>query len=157
MIRNTEVEMPLARYFLSVGGTLLALLFALDAYLPKEPVAKVVSGGFDPSSIRIHSDRKWPERVVFDTSHPPVVPVQTANVEANRPPVAVAEVSAEARARASFAQLLPPDQKQAELSAPKKPEKKPVQKRRIAKRHAAPPMMLVAQQPQFGFFGNNTW
>ena len=45
---------------------------------------------------------------------------------------------------------------QAQPAAPKKPEKKLQAKRRIAKRHVAPPMMLVAQQPAFGFFGNIT-
>ena len=70
--------MPLARYFLFVGGLLLALLFVADACLPKMPVAEAVNAGFDPATIRIHSDRKWPERVVFDTSHPVIVPTQTA-------------------------------------------------------------------------------
>jgi hypothetical protein len=31
--------MPLARYFLSVGGVLLALLFVADAVAPKVPAA----------------------------------------------------------------------------------------------------------------------
>ena len=31
--------------------------------------------------IRIHSDRKWPERIVFDTTLPTIVPAQTAIVE----------------------------------------------------------------------------
>src|SRR5258707_14563859 len=34
-----EQRMPLARYFLYVGGVLLALLFIVGAYLPKFPVA----------------------------------------------------------------------------------------------------------------------
>ena len=59
--------------------------------------------------------------------------------------------------REAFAQLLPPEQKQAQLTDPKKPEKPAPRKRKIAKRHAAPPVMLVAQQPQFSLFGNNTW
>jgi len=147
--------MPLVRYFLFVGSALFALLFVCDAWLPKEPVSNVVSSGFDPATIRINSDHRWPERVVFDTSHPPVVAVQTANAEASGP--TVDGVSAGARARASFAQLLPPDQKPPEVSDPKKPEKKLVPKRKIAKRQPAPPTILVAQQPQFGFFGNSTW
>jgi hypothetical protein len=150
--------MPLARYFLFVGGVLLALLFVADACLPRMPAADSASGGFDPATIRIHSDRKWPERVVFDTSHPIIVPTHTANAEPGRPaPAATADSSTTARVRNSFAQLQPPDQEQAQPAAPKKLEKKPQAKRRIAKRHAAPPMVLVAQQPSFGFFGNNTW
>ncbi len=153
--------MPLARYFLYVGGVLLALLFISDAYLPQVPVA--VRADPDRPVIRIHSERKWPERVVFDTtSQPTIVRAQIANTVASVPaPATVAGVSAKARLRDAFAELQPSDQKQAQLSEPKKPEQKPQQKpqrkRKIAKRRAAPPVMLVAQQPQFSLFGNNTW
>jgi len=153
--------MPLARYFLFVGGVLLALLFVADACLPKMPVTESASGGFDPASIRIHTDRKWPERVVFDTSRPiiapaQIVPTQTANAESGRQtPATAADVSATARVRNSFAQLQPPYQEQ--RADPKKPEKKLQPKRRMAKRHVVPPMMQVAQQPSFGIFGRNTW
>ena len=64
--------MPVLRYLLYVGGGLLALLFIVDAWLPDRPA---VHGGPGPSAaIRIHSDRKWPERVVLDTSQPTIVP-----------------------------------------------------------------------------------
>jgi hypothetical protein len=150
--------MPLARYFLFVGGVLLALLFLSDAYLPKLPAAE--RADTDLPVIRIHSDRKWPERVVFDTSRPIVAAAPTAAAV----PAAVADLSAKVRVREAFAQLppppeaqrQPPDQKQAQLSAPAKPDPKP-HKRKIAKRRPAPPVILVAQQPQFGFFGNSTW
>lgn len=148
--------MPLLRYFVFVGGALLALLFISDAYLPKMP--DEVRAASELPVIRIHSDRKWPERVVFDTSHPTIVPQQTASTAASvTAPATVADVSAKARVRDSFAQLQPSDQTQAQLPDPKKLEKKVVRKRRIAKQRAAPPMMLVAQQPQFSLFGNNTW
>jgi len=150
--------MPLARYFLFVGGVLLALLFVADAYLPQMPVAESENAGFDPASIRIHSDRKWPERVVFDTSHPVIVPTQAANAVPLSPaPATVADIPATARARNSFAQLQPSDRQQAEPADLKRPEKKLRPRRRVAKRHVAPPMMLMAQQPPFGFFGNNTF
>jgi hypothetical protein len=148
--------MPLARYFFYVGGVLLALLFISDAYLPPLPVA--ARADTDRPAIRIHSERKWPDRVVFDTSQPTIVPVQTANTEPRVPaPATVAVVSAKARVRDAFAELQSPDQKQAQLSEPMKPEQKPQRKRKIAKRRAAPPIMLVAQQPQFSLFGNSTW
>jgi len=148
--------MPLLRYFLYVGGALLALLFISDAYLPKLPVE--VRADYELPVIRIHSDRKWPERVVFDTNLPTIVPSQTASLTASVPvPATVADVSSKGRARDAFAQLQPSDQKPAQLTDPKKPEQKVVRKRKIAKRHVAPPMMLVAQQPQFGFFGNTPW
>jgi hypothetical protein len=142
--------MPVARYFLFVGGVLLALLFVFDAYLPKVPVTVTdrTEAGADKSIIRIHSDRKWPERIVFDTSLPTIIPAVRA--EAAVPaPATVAEVSAKVRVRESFAQFVPPE--------PKKPELKLHPKRKIAKRRVAPPTVLVAQQPQFGFFANNRW
>jgi hypothetical protein len=144
--------MPLARYFLFVGGVLLALLFVVNAVLPQLPVmdADRTDTGVDKSVIRIHSDRKWPERVVFDTSLPTIVPAQTVKAEAVVPaPVVAADVSAKARVREAFAQLVPPE--------PKKPEPKLQRKRKIAKYRAAPPMVQVAQQPRFGFFANSAW
>jgi hypothetical protein len=147
--------MPLARYFLFVGGVLLALLFVVDAALPTLPVtdADRTDTAVDKSIIRIHSDRKWPERVVFDTNLPTIVPAQTvkadAVVPAPPPPTIVADVSAKARVREAFAQLVPPE--------PKKPEPKLQPKRKIAKYRAAPPMVQVAQQPRFGFFDNSAW
>ena len=73
--------MPLARYILCVGGALLSLLFISDAYLPKMPVSDW--GNSRSAIIHIHSDQKWPERIVYDTSLPTVVPAQRANIEAN--------------------------------------------------------------------------
>jgi hypothetical protein len=145
------LKMPVARYFFFVGGALLALLLLLDAVLPKSPAVDSTEAAIDPPVIRIHSDRKWPERVVFDTSIPTIVPVQTAKTEAvvPVPTTTVADVSAKARVREAFAQLRPADVK--------KPEPKPQQKRKIAKRRVAPPTVLVAQHPRFGFFDNNTW
>jgi hypothetical protein len=142
--------MPLARYFLFVGGVLLALLFVVSAEFPQLPVAQMANTAADLPAIRIHSDRKWPERIVFDTSAPRPVSLQTANSEVSTvAPVRVAETSVKTTAREAFAQVAPTDIK--------KPEPKQPQKRKIAKRRVAPPTMLVAQQPQFAFFGNRMW
>lgn len=139
--------MPLARYFLYVGGVLLSLLFIADAYLPKPPASE--RADTERPAIRIHSDRKWPERVVFDTSLPTITPARSANAETGIP--------APARLRDAFALLEPSAQKQAQLPATKKLEPKPQRTRKIAKRRAPPPMVLVAQQPPIGFFANSTW
>jgi hypothetical protein len=136
--------MPLARYFVFVGGVLLALLFAVDAMVPalnddpalsKSKDSASADDGPDKSIIRIHSDRKWP-----------IVPASTAKAEAVTP--ASAEASPKARVREAFAQFAP--------SEPKKPEAKPQRKRKIAKARVTPPTMLVAQQPRFGLF-ETTW
>ncbi len=149
--------MPLARYFFFVGAALLALLFIADAYLPKLPVAERTAAVADVSVIRIHSDRKWPERVVFDTTVPPITPAATATVEAKASaPANVADVSAKVRVREVFAQL--PLSNQLQPADPRKPEPKPQSKRKtMARSRIGPPMMLVAQQPRVGLFGNNIW
>ena len=148
--------MPLARYFLFVGGVLLALLFISDAYLPKLAVSiRAISHS---AIIRIHSDQKWPERVVYDTSLATVIPAQIANMETDLPgPARVGDV-VKAMEREAFAQLQPSDANQLQRSDPKKREPKlQRQRKKIAKRQAAPAARLVARQPQFGWFGNNMW
>ena len=152
--------MPLARYFLFVGGVLLTLLFAVDAVVPTVPVAERPAS--DLPAIRIHSDRKWPERLVFDTRLPTTPPAQIAKAEAAAPAAAaVAEVSTKAQARDAFAQLQPVDVKPLAASDSRKPVPKLPPKRKTTKKYVVPPTVLVAQQPQFGFFGtgngNSTW
>jgi hypothetical protein len=144
---GSAAEMPLARYFFFVGGVLLALLFIVDEVVPKLPVSERANAATDKSVIRIHSDRKWPERVVFDTSLPTIVPASAAKAEA-RGRSTTAESSPKARVGEAFAQFVP--------SEPKKPESKPQRKRKNAKSRVAP-SMVVAQQRRFGFFENSMW
>jgi hypothetical protein len=62
--------MPIRQYFLRVGSILLVAMFAADWWLPA-PVARPHSD-IPPNervNLRIRSDHKWPERVVFDTAH----------------------------------------------------------------------------------------
>jgi hypothetical protein len=145
--------MPLVRYFFFVGGALLVLLFLFDAYAPPLPVTDKTEAAIDLPVIRIHSERKWPERVVFDTSIPAtvpaIVPAQLATADVIVPaPTTIAAVSPGARVRASFAQFAPAGQK--------KLEQKPLPKRKIAKSRVNPPTtILAAQQPRFGFLANN--
>jgi hypothetical protein len=58
--------MPIIRYFVSVGGLLLALLFAADRYLPA-PIEHAGPADPDRTTIRISSARSLPEKIVFDT------------------------------------------------------------------------------------------
>jgi hypothetical protein len=144
-----ERRMPLARYLLYVGGVLLALLFISDASLPRLPDAH--SAHTASYIIRIHSDRKWPERVLFDTSLPTITPLQVANVEQSAAvPVTIA--SAKARVREAFAQLRPLDASQLQSSDSKTREPKRQRQRKITKRHTPPPVLLVERQRQFGWF-----
>jgi hypothetical protein len=144
--------MPLARYFSFVGGVLLALLFVLNAYLPRIPVHEKADA--DLPVIPIQTDRKWPERVVFDTSVPTIVPAQIASGEPSIPPSETAsDVSVEARGREALAQMQPSDTKQAKS---RKPEPKPQRKSRIARRYV-PSHFTSAPQWQFGWFGQSPW
>jgi hypothetical protein len=150
-----EQRMPLARYFSFVGGVLLALLLVLDAYLPEVPVADSVRSNLPV--IRIHSERKWPERVVYDTSQPPIIPAQMASGETKIPGPAVADVSVKAREREAFAQMQPSNAKQRQPSNPKKREPRAQHQAKIARRYTAPQSFLAARQAQFGWFGNSIW
>ena len=148
--------MPLARYFLYVGGVLLALVFILDAWLTELPVME--RSHANSSVVRIHSDRKWPERIVFDTTLPAIVPAQTAIVEDRVPgPSTVTDIARKEREREAFALMQPSDAKRLETSAPGRRELKPQRQRKIVKRHVMPRSLFVARQPQFGWFGNSIW
>jgi hypothetical protein len=163
------MKMPILRYFFYVGGALLALLFICDAVLPKEPASDTKVAAADHPLIRIHSERKWPKPIVFDTSMPVIAPVVVASNADVPAPVATADIAAKARVREAFAQLPEPQTAAAEPKAPEltKLEAKPQPKRKVAKARTAPrspmlvaqqprPLMLVAQQPHFGLF-DNTW
>ena len=147
--------MPVARYFLFVGGLLLALMFALDAFVPQQ--AAVASNGarsIDKTVVRIRSDQKLPERVVYDTSLPTIVPPKPATVvAAAAPPAPAADVTAQARVRNTFAQFVPAEARKLEPQVQRK--------RKIAKARPSQPMRFAQQQPQpqphFGFFGGPTW
>jgi hypothetical protein len=160
--------MPLFRYFVFVGGALLALLFVSDAVLPKQELPSFLNvASSDLPLIRIHSDRKWPARVVFDTSVPTVTPVTIAQA-AIAHPAEVAATAPKARLREAFAQLTPAESKigagqqakiepKIEPTAPKAADARPQPKRKVAKARApSHPLMLVAQQPHFGLF-DSTW
>ncbi len=69
--------MFLVRYFLYAGGALLALLFLVTWYFPapRTDVADLVQEtSIDKEILRIRSAQKWPEKVVFDTNVPTIVP-----------------------------------------------------------------------------------
>jgi hypothetical protein len=172
--------MPVLRYFVFVGGALLVLLFICDAVFPPIPLPATLKSGSDLPAVRIQSERRWPERVVIDTSVPMVAPVKMAGAGTAQQATTTAD-AAKAKVREAFAQLSTAESKQqtssaanpadtvaakaaqpaalkvASATAPKAGGK-PQPKRRVARTHPSHPLMLVAQQPQphFGFFGS-TW
>jgi hypothetical protein len=148
--------MPVARYFLYVGGVLLALLLAVGSFMPQDlAVANHSAPGIDKSTVRIHSVQKLPERVVYDTSLPTIVPPAARTVVAAAAPRApAADASAQARVRDTFAQFVPPEAKK--LEQPQAPKKRRIAKVR-AYPPANPPLRVAQQQPHFGFFGGPIW
>jgi hypothetical protein len=142
--------MPVLRYFIFVGGALLALLFVADAYAPPQPVAAKAStvAAMENPTLRIRSDRKWPQAIVFDTTQPTIVP-PVLKAEANvAAPANFAEISPKARVRETFAQFVPVEPKV---------QPKPQHKRKIVKDSTGARMAQVAQPTRFGVFGNNIW
>jgi hypothetical protein len=99
----TTHDLPLRRYFLFVGGGLLALLFLLDAVLTS-PARK--SSASDPNFpvIRIHSELKGPPAVVIDTSQRVIAPVIAVQDDGPMPPAPF--VMPDSRVRESFAQFV---------------------------------------------------
>jgi hypothetical protein len=149
-VREEHNLMPLMRYFVFVGGALLALLLMANAWLPAAPVTEAAqsASATDKSVIRIHSDRKWPERVVFDTSQPTITPAPAPAhlmAEAAPPPPKAAAPPLRPEVREAFAQV-----NQARVE-PKRKHKS------VARNYAGPPRIRVAQQPTMFFFGNNLW
>jgi hypothetical protein len=142
--------MPLMRYFVFVGGALLALLFIVNAFSPPLPATKSAQSAADLSVIRIHSDTKWPEAVVFDTTRPTITPAAApvpVIAETTPPPQKNAGAASQDRMRQAFAE------------APANPSRsEPKRKRKsVAKNYFGPQRMVVAQQPTPFFFGSRFW
>jgi hypothetical protein len=165
--------MPLLRYFLYVGGALLSLILIANLVLPQEALPGTLTSATELPSVRIQSDRKLPERIVFDTSSTvaiapvPVLPApKVAAVVAPAPAPAVnAAIPSKARVREAFAQL-PPSEDVSEpkmdqmarvvVPAPQMYKVKQAPKRVAAPRpYALRPLAMVAQQPHFG--SSETW
>lgn len=140
--------MPLMRYFVVVGGALFVLLLIVNACLPAAPVAAESAATVDRSVLRIHSDQKWPERVVFDTTQPTITPAPAAPsaAEISSPQKTADGRPLKGEPREAFAQM---------SSNPVQPKRK---HKSVAKNnYGAQPRILVAQQPPVIVFGNNIW
>ena len=141
--------MPVARYFVFVGGALMALLFAFDFFSPKAAADSGAQSAqtIDRSTLRIRSEQKWPERIVLDTTQPTIMPkaAQTPTVQAALPgPEPAPEMTPKARVRETFAQFVPAEHRKGDTTVTKK--------RKVAKGPGQP--MRIAR---YGFFGTSTW
>jgi hypothetical protein len=136
-VAKRSISMPVLRYFVSVGAVLLALLLIVDWYLPPLS-AEGWRDNADRSTIRIHSQHKWPAAVVFDTTLPTIVPPAPTTVAVETP---AAKPPREAFAMATEPAPL------VKAAEPVKPTKPHVRHTRTAR----PPAGRVASSDTFAF------
>ncbi|MBR1174667.1 hypothetical protein JQ617_11930 [Bradyrhizobium sp. KB893862 SZCCT0404] len=148
--------MPLLAYFWKVGAALLTILFAADFCLPKAVVTERMTA--ERPAIRIHSDRKWPERVVLDTTLPVIVAASAPSMTAPAPlaPAEAPVVPATPPALANALAMARPESPPRDAVEHKRPRKSQHVAAR-SRRHTTPQMLLAARQPQFGWFGYRYW
>jgi hypothetical protein len=100
--------MPLRQYFSWVGSILFVALFVADWCLPAPfhaPHPEIPSN--EKVNLRIRSDHKWPDKVVFDTTRSQFTPVAGASPE---PDVAASQRIDQAGRRSpldAFAAMIP--------------------------------------------------
>jgi hypothetical protein len=103
---------PIAKYFVVVGAALAALLLIAGWSLPEPPASfpdrpEII----ERAAIRIRSERKWPEKVVLDTSKPAMMSPVVIDAPAQ---ASVPLLSDEARSQSNLeamAQLKPDTQR----------------------------------------------
>lgn len=152
--------MPLAAYFRNVGAALLALLWIADFYLPKPPLAQGAAAY--PPVIRIHSDRKWPEPVIFDTTKVATAAAAPSPWDKDPPAPPTAREIPSNRAGTSAARdalaLMSSQDAHHMASVEQK-------KRQITAKHAArgtrkyprPQIVFAARQGHYAWLGFNYW
>lgn len=145
--------MPLARYFLYVGGALLALLLVASTSMSISPLADRADSKL--VTIRIYSDQKLPERVVYDTRIPTIVPAPAALGNAPDPATTIAPVPA--KTREALAQLPSTDVVHTRAPESRRREVKRQHQRKPARNRVTPQEFRIARQPHFDWFGFNSW
>ena len=88
--------MPLLQYFGWIGGVLFAALLAAN-WCVSAPIAAAPRSDVPLDqriNIRIHTDHKWPERVVFDTTRSALAQRETPVLAERQPFDAFAEMTA---------------------------------------------------------------
>jgi hypothetical protein len=95
--------MPVFQYFGWVGSFLLVTLLAANWCFPA-PIAPHAGVPLDQKvHIRIHTDHKWPERVVLDTTH--TTPAHDAKADGEANVVGETGILAERQPLEAFAEM----------------------------------------------------
>ena len=102
--------MPVAKYFVLVGSALAALLLIVSWYCPA-PSAIFADRPqlITTAAIRIKSERKWPEKIEFDTSQPTMVPPAGEVSSVAGPPASLPPEETTGNARLEALAQLSPD------------------------------------------------
>src|SRR4051794_28813343 len=153
-------QMPLAAYFRNVGAALLALLWIADFYLPTPPLAQGAAAY--PPVIRIHSDRKWPEPVIFDATK-----VATATAAPSpwdkdpRAPPAAREISTNragtSAARDALALMSSEDSRHMVSVEQKKRQLTAKYAARGTRKYSRPQIVFAARQRHYAWRGLTYW
>ncbi|WFU75555.1 hypothetical protein [Bradyrhizobium sp. CB2312] len=135
-------EIPLMRYFVLTGGALLALLFATDAIIGRQPAMD--SGNSRPPHprIRIHSELRGPEAVVINTSQPIVVPTPTPPDDTGK-----AVAAQDPQVAENLGQLASPSMKETDGKEQSKASPQPQPRSNVGKARIKRRPMSYAQRP----------
>jgi hypothetical protein len=152
--RGSARQMLLAAYFRNVGAVLLALVLIADFYLPTAPVVQKVAA-YRPV-IRIYSERKGLEPVIFDTTQVVFAAVTPAPWDRNPPAaheIPTNDVDASG-VRDAFALH---SHRAASVEKGRQPTRKYAARGARTHAHAQSQIVLAARQGQFGWFGFRYW
>ncbi len=130
--------MPIKKYLMWVGGVLLCLMFALDAYLPK--TAPHRDYDFDRTALKITAPDSG---IAPDTGAVAITAEATVNEPADPPKET--QVTAQSAARQAFGKL--------EAATPKKPQRK----RSVRLQPAKPVKSATAAQNPWFSQGSADW
>jgi hypothetical protein len=147
--------MPLAAYFRNVGAVLLALLLIAEFYLPTPRDFQKVAA-YRPV-IRIYSERKELEPVIFNTTQVAFAAVTLAPWDRNPPaPPAAHEIPTNdvETSRVSNALALH-SHRAASVDRRRQPTRKYAA--RGPRRHVQSQIVLTARPRQYGWFGFSDW
>ena len=107
------------RYFVVVGSALAVLLSIAGWFLPEPPASfpdrpEII----ERAAIRIRSERKWPEKIVLDTSKPAMTSQMAMDPPATQLPVPLPFDEATGRSNLEAMALLGPDAPTAAVDHP---------------------------------------
>jgi hypothetical protein len=120
MLKSRECSaVPIAGYFTVVGAALALLLLIASWSLPETPARfsdhpEVI----ERAAIRIRSERKWPEKVVFDTSKTAMVPSDVGDSPPAQASVSIPSDEAPRQSNLDAMARLEPDARPAAVDHP---------------------------------------